>query len=145
MGSEGLSGLLTEAGVRGITIRISAERTTHYACAKFADDYAGFVRAQHLHAVFDCIDVFCCASGNDTNKDKTLGTPLAADDMVREAQTRIAFHIGLDWRCATQPDSFADDIQSVRPPTRQAFFERWGCVCRVNSGNYTLDRCIEPD
>ena len=73
------------------------------------------------------------------------GTPLAADDMVREAQTRLAFHIGLDWRCATQPDSFADDIQSVRPPTRQAFFERWGCVCRVNSGNYTLDRCIEPD
>ena len=73
------------------------------------------------------------------------GTPLAADDMVREAQTRLAFHIGLDWRCATQPDSFADDIQSVRPPTRQAFFERWGCVCRVNSGKYTLDCCIEPD
>ena len=71
------------------------------------------------------------------------GTPLAADDMVHEAQTRLAFHIGLDWRCAKQPDSFADDIQSVRPPTRQAFFERWGCVCRVNSGNYTLDRCID--
>ena len=62
MGSEGLSGLLTEAGVRGITIRISAERTTHYACAKFADDYAGFVRARHLHAVFDCVDVFCCGT-----------------------------------------------------------------------------------
>ena len=34
-------------------------------------------------------------------------------------------------------------VPVVKPQV--AFFERWGCVCRVNSGNYTLDRCIEPD
>ena len=79
------------------------------------------------------------------------GTPLAADDMVREAQTRLAFHIGLDWRCATQPDTFADDIQSVRPLTRQAFLLREvglavGIQLAQDVVNQLLgqDLCLEP-
>ena len=48
-------------------------------------------------------------------------------------------------RCATNPDPFAADVHSVRPNSRRAFFKRWGCLCRVNAGNYTLEECADPD
>ena len=54
------------------------------------------------------------------------GTPLAADDMVREAQTRLAFHIGLDWRCATQ-GCFA---QMLRPITAEGNVKLECPTCR---------------
>ena len=60
-------------------------------CRTQNSDYAGFVRAQHLHAVFDCIDVFCCASGNDTNKDKTLGFWLGTHARLETAWSGAAY------------------------------------------------------
>ena len=35
--------------------------------------------------------------------------PEPGKDLTAEEEA-LLFHIGLDWRCATQPDSFADDI-----------------------------------
>ena len=66
-------------------------------------------------------------------------------DMIHQAKRRLASHIALDWRCATNPDPFAADAHSVRPNSRRAFFKRWGCLCRVNAGNYTLEECADPD
>ena len=68
---------------------------------------------------------------------------LATIDMIHQAKRRLASHIALDWRCATNPDPFAADVHSVRPNSRRAFFMRWGCLCRVNVGNYTLEECVE--
>ena len=65
--------------------------------------------------------------------------------LLDKAKRRLASHIALDWRCATNPDPFAADVHSVRPNSRRAFFKRWGCLCRVNAGNYTLEECADPD
>ena len=73
------------------------------------------------------------------------GSPMASHDMIHQAKRRLASHIALDWRCATNPDPFAADVHSVRPNPRRAFFKRWGCLCRVNAGNYTLEECADPD
>ena len=73
------------------------------------------------------------------------GSPMANHDMIHQAKRRLASHIALDWRCATNPDPFAADVHSVRPNSRRAFFKRWGCLCRVNAGNYTLEECADPD
>ena len=40
---------------------------------------------------------------------------LATIDMIHQAKRRLASHIALDWRCATNPDPFAADAHSVRP------------------------------
>ena len=73
------------------------------------------------------------------------GSPMANHDMIHQAKRRLASHIALDWRCATNPDPFAADVHSARPNSRRAFFKRWGCLCRVNAGNYTLEECADPD
>ena len=67
--------------------------------------------------------------------------PLHGRDVLMKSKS----HIALDWRCATSPDPFAADVHSVRPNSRRAFFKWWGCLCRVNAGNYTLEECADPD
>ena len=60
-------------GVTGIEVPISPRETVKAAWSRFADDFAAFILVMFLHALFDAIDIFCCASANDSNRDKTLG------------------------------------------------------------------------
>ena len=70
---------------------------------------------------------------------------LPANRIVRAAQTQMEHHIRLDWHCATSTDCLPDDLRvSVRPTSRLAFFERWGCLCQFAHGALEFDARICP-
>lgn len=62
---EGLNGLLAVAGVEGIEVNVPDTVTVRCNSMKFADDFTAYVRSQHLHRLFDVLDVFCAGSAND--------------------------------------------------------------------------------
>ena len=80
MGGEGLMGLIAAVGIEGIIIDINRRsdrhlpvlRPTRLIAARYADDFVGLVMLEHLHLLLDCIDIYCAATGQDSNNVKTL-------------------------------------------------------------------------
>ena len=70
---------------------VSSTRTVRFNSTKFADDFAGYIQSCRLHALFDCIDIYCAGSANDSNRDKTLGFWLGSRRLHPQAWDGAAY------------------------------------------------------